>query len=151
MRLAASLCLFAPTATQAQDCATVLANLTYPRLARITEISGTVQAAFAVETSGTVASLETQGHPFLVHELASHIKATNFPAHCRDKRLQFTVDFRLTGEPADKARTTVAFPSPGHIEITSNPTGIICAMNVQTAPPRSRLRRFLRALAAPIQ
>ena len=152
MRLAATiLCLIAATAIKAQDCTAVLEHIDYPRLARIASVSGTVIARFPVGESGTAGPLETQGHPFLIHEVARHINNTNFPVHCREKRLDITVDFRLDGEAADKAHTTVAFPSPGHIEITSNPTGIICAMNVQTAPPPSRFRRFLRAFAAPIQ
>lgn len=153
MRLAAAiLCLLTATAIQALDCAASLEHLGYPRLARIASVSGSVQVSFTVGVSGNAGTLETQGHSLLIHDLVRQINNTNFPAHCREKRMDIAVDFLLAGEAADTAHTTVSFPSPGHIEITSNPTGIICMLTSEATPPPSRLRRLLRTFTLrPIQ
>ena len=152
MRLAAAiLCLIAARTTQAQDCAAVLEHPSYPTLARQARISGTVAARFLVGESGSAGAVEIQGHPILAREVDRVLTKTTFPAHCRSQHLEVVIDFRLQDEPADEAHTTVSFPSPGKVEVTSNITGIICMLNSKPAGPRSRFLRFLRALAAPIQ
>src|SRR5450759_1762648 len=117
-----------PQARSSVYCAAGIEKPAYPRLARISSISGLVTAHFTIGASGKADAVRLEGHPVLTKEIDVAIRRTEFPAGCQSENLDVTFSFRLEGEPSDEPRTSVVFNAPKEYIVTSNPTGIICIL-----------------------
>jgi hypothetical protein len=145
--VAAAHLVLCPTAVAqvppASSCIEQLERPTYPRMARIANIQGTLKVRFTIGLDGVPTDVVIDGHPILAQELTSAVHRTRLTPNCAG-RLDLSYRFALEGPLKDEAPTSVTFTSSTEVLVTSQPTGIICAL--ETEPQKSRLRRLLTKL-----
>ena len=112
-----------------QDCASSLDRPIYPRLARLSGMTGVVSASFVVGTSDQAENIQLSEHPILAAEVGKAVRRTGFLAACQSHTVTLNFKFVLEGELADQPTTSVVFKSPNEYIVTSYVTGIICALN----------------------
>ena len=94
------------------DCVSAVQKPAYPRLARISNISGTVIVRLRVGVTGIAEAVQLEGHPILSKEVQTAVNGTVFSEACKLRDLDITYQFRFEGEASDAPKTSVVFNPP---------------------------------------
>lgn len=104
--------------TTSPACIELVNRPTYPNLARIAKIQGTVRVHLVIAPDGVSTEFTRDSHSLLVREVTASLQGTEFPAVCYGSH-DFNFKFVLEGA-ADEAHTSFIINPPDEYVVKSN-------------------------------
>lgn len=117
-------------------------GLSYPQAALSARIMGTVWTTAAFSNEGSVASIESKGHPLLVLEVASALRSAAPTSMCAGQKVRMEFDFIISPDLKPTTPTSVHALSAFKYEVVA-PAEIIETTIADPAWIFSRKGRFL--------